>query len=97
MKGVPFIYQDGKPSSVEAKSLRVGALYHVSTSGAGGYGNGWFRITSDLRVENYRDDPTPALRNEEGYDITDYGNYVSQAEARTYNPQSFKVSAPPKP
>ncbi len=97
LSGPPFENGDGKPSGVEAKPLRVGALYHVTTSGAGGYGNGWFRITSDLGIENLRDDPTPATTNEQGYDITDYGNYVSQAEDRTYSPQSFKVSAAPKP
>lgn len=93
--GTPF-YSDGS-YNVEAKPLRVGALYQVSTSGDGGYGNAWFRITSDQRVENLRDDPTPAVTNSDGYDITDYANYVSQAEERTYSPHSFKVSAVANP
>lgn len=87
LKGVPFIYQDGKPSSVEAKPLRIGAVYEVTTSSSGsGYGGGWFRITKDRRVENFREDPTPPIANAEGYDVTDYANYESQALEETYNP-----------
>jgi hypothetical protein len=97
LQGPPFVYNGKGLGSVAAKPLRVGALYHVTTSGDGGYGNGWFRIMPDWRVENLRDDPTPAVTNEQGYDITDYGNHVSQAEERTYSPRSFKVSAAAKP
>jgi hypothetical protein len=87
LKGDPFIYQDGKPSSVEPKPLRIGAVYEVTTSSSGsGYGGGWFRITPDRRVENFREDPTPPVGNAEGYDVTDYANYVSEAQNETYNP-----------
>ncbi len=87
LKGVPFLYEDGKPSSVEAKPLRIGAIYEVTTSSSGsGYGGGWFRITPDRRVENFREDPTPPIGNEQGYDVTDYANYISQAQDDTYIP-----------
>jgi len=67
LKGERLVYGDGVPayrgkssSVVEAKPLHVGVVYEVSTSsGATGYGEGWFRITADRRVENWREDPTP--------------------------------------
>ena len=69
--GVPAAYR-GEPSSVvEAKPLHVGVVYEVSTtSGSTGYGQGWFRITADRRVENWRGDPTPAIINGQGYDVS---------------------------
>jgi hypothetical protein len=71
IEGPPFIYGDGA-SSVEAKPLRIGVVYEVSTSGDGAYGSGWFRINKGGRVENLTGDPTPAVVNEQGYDVTDY-------------------------
>ncbi len=56
---------------VGAKPLHVGVVYQVTTtSGATGYGGGWFRITPDRRVENWSNDPTPAVTNEQGYDVS---------------------------
>jgi len=58
-------------SMVEAKPPHVGVVYEVTTtSGATGYGGGWFRITTDRRVENWSEDPTPAVVNEQGYDVS---------------------------
>lgn len=79
LKGDRLVYGEHAPiarageasSLVEAKPLHVGVVYGVTTtSGATGYGGGWFRITPDRRVENWRDDPTPAVVNEQGYDIS---------------------------
>lgn len=87
LKGIPFIYDDGKPSSVEAKPLRIGVVYEVTTSSSGsGYGGGWFRISKDGLVENLPDDPTPAITNEQGYDITDYANMAAPADQGIYLP-----------
>lgn len=82
LKGERLVYGENTPgvrpgeasSVVEPKPLRVGVVYEVTTtSGATGYGFGWFRITPDRRVENWRDDPTPAVVNEQGYDVS--GSY----------------------
>jgi len=83
LKGQRLVY-DGKvpgaapgemSSAVEAKPLHVGVVYEVTTtSGATGYGAGWFRITPDRRVENWSEDPTPGIANEQGYDVS--GPYV---------------------
>jgi hypothetical protein len=87
LKGASFIYDDGKRSSVEAKPLRIGVLYHVNTSSSGGYyASRWFRITKDRRVENLQDDPTPAVVNEQGYDVTDYANLASAPDMGSYYP-----------
>jgi hypothetical protein len=86
IKGPPFIYQDGKPSSVEAKPLRIGAVYEVSTSGDGAYGSGWFRINKGGRVENLSGDPTQPVVNEQGYDVTDYANMAALPDQGTYDP-----------
>ena len=69
LKGVP----SRDVGSVEAKPLHVGVLYEVTAESSGsGYGGGWFRITEERRVENFPDDPTPAVLNEGGYDVTNY-------------------------
>jgi hypothetical protein len=87
LKGIPFTYGDGKPDSVEAKPLRIGVVYEVTASSSGsGYGGGWFRITKDGRVENLPDDPTPAVTNEQGYDVTDYANMASPPDQGVYLP-----------
>ena len=77
LKGERMIYPEGIPgageasSVVEAKPLRVGIVYEVTTtSRVAGYGSGWFRIKPDLHVENWSDDPTPAVLNEQGYDVS---------------------------
>ncbi len=76
LKGERLIYGkgppgDGKASSVvEAKPLHVGVVYEVFTSSGSGYGGGWFRITHDRRVENWPDDPTPAVRDADGYGVS---------------------------
>jgi hypothetical protein len=86
LKGKPFIYDDG-PSTVEAKPLRIGVLYHVDSSSKGGYyASGWFRITEDRRVENLNEDPTPPISNEEGYDVTDYANMAAAPDLGSYHP-----------
>ena len=85
IQGPPFIFDDG-PSSVEAKPLRIGVIYSVNTSGDGAYGSGWFRINKGGWVENLAEDPTPAVVNEQGYDITDYANMVAPPDEGTYNP-----------
>lgn len=65
LKGERLVYGENTPG---VRPGRVGVLYEVTTtSGATGYGGGWFRITPDRRVENWRDDPTPAVVNEQGY------------------------------
>ena len=70
-EGVPGAAPGEKSSIVEAKPLHVGVVYEVTmTSGATGYGGGWFRITPDRRVENWAEDPTPAVVNEQGYDVS---------------------------
>jgi hypothetical protein len=84
LKGDPF-YEDGS-GSVDAKPLRLGVVYEVQTSSGGGYGAGWFRITRHGHIENFRDDPTPAIRNEQGYDVTDYANMASPPDQGVYNP-----------
>jgi hypothetical protein len=85
IKGPPFIYSDG-PSSVEAKPLRIGVVYQVSTSGDGAYGSGWFRITREGRIENLAADPTPPVVNEQGYDLTDYENMAQPTYEGVYRP-----------
>lgn len=85
IKGPPFIYDDG-PSSVEAKPLRVGVVYEVNSSGDGAYGYGWFRIAKGGRIENLSGDPTPAVTNEQGYDVTDYANMAQPPYQGTYDP-----------
>ena len=82
LNGIRLVYPKGIPGAgeaspiVEAKPLRVGVVYEVTTTSSGsGYGGGWFRITSDRHVENWRNDPTPAVVNEGGYDVS--GPYVS--------------------
>lgn len=93
LKGKRLVYGEGVPeqfrgeasSLVEAKPLQVGAVYEVTTtSGATGYGSGWFRITADRRVENWHDDPTPAVRNEQGYDVS--GPYEAPPPATLNRP-----------
>ena len=83
LKGNRLVYGEGIPgavpgeasSLVEAKPLHVGVVYEVATtSGATGYGGGWFRIAPDRRVENWSEDPTPGIANELGYDVS--GPYV---------------------
>lgn len=83
LKGQQLVYDGRVPgaapgemsSVVEAKPLHVGVVYEVTTtSGATGYGGGWFRITPDRRVENWSEDPTPGIANEQGYDVG--GPYV---------------------
>lgn len=84
LKGQRLVY-DGKvpgaspgetSSVVEPKPLHIGVVYEVTaTSGATGYGGGWFRIAADRRVENWSEDPTPPVVNKEGYDVS--GAYVS--------------------
>jgi hypothetical protein len=60
LQGTPFIYDNGKPSSVSAKPLRADFVYEVNTSSIGsGYGSGWFRINTNGRIENLSADPTP--------------------------------------
>lgn len=86
IEGPPFVYDDG-PSSVEAKPLRIGVVYEVNASGDGAYGSGWFRINKGGWVENLSGDPTPAVVNEEGYDITDYANMAAPPDEGTYTPQ----------
>lgn len=77
LKGIRLVYPEGIPgageasSIVEAKPLRVGVVYEVTTTSSGsGYGGGWFRITPDRHVENWPNDPTPAVLNEQGYDVS---------------------------
>ncbi len=79
LKGERLVYGEGVPAArrgepssvVEAKPLHVGVVYEVSTtSGSTGYGGGWFRITPDRRVENWAHDPTPAVVNADGYDVS---------------------------
>lgn len=85
IKGPPFIYNNG-PSSVEAKPLRVGVLYEVEMDGAGASAMGWFRIDKRGHIENLREDPTPPITNEEGYDITDYANMAEAPYEGVYHP-----------
>lgn len=87
LTGPPFTYQDGERDSVEAKPLRIGAVYEVSTSGDGAYGSGWFRISRNGRIENLGTDPTPSVVNTGGYDATDYANIAQPADEGTYFPQ----------
>lgn len=71
LKGVPFDYGERQYSRVRAKPIVIGHVYSVSMVSSGsGYGSGWFRITSDGRVENWRNDPTPSSLNAQGYDVT---------------------------
>lgn len=78
LKGVPFDYGGGRPSFVKAKPLIIGHVYEV---GMDSRGSGWFRITADRRVENWRSDPVPGVRNAEGYDVT-VGEQVPPATRR---------------
>ncbi|QIK77996.1 hypothetical protein G7077_02785 [Sphingomonas piscis] len=60
LKGTPFVFSDGESGIVMPKKLRVGVIYQVHTESSGsGYGSGWFRITPQLTVESWREDPTP--------------------------------------
>ena len=87
IEGAPFIYDEGRPISVEAKPLRIGMVYEVTTTGSGsGSGEGRFRIDRNGRVENLRDDLTPAIVNEQGYDVTDYANMTAPPDLGTYDP-----------
>lgn len=89
LKGVPFVYDDGRSSSVEAKPLRLGVLYSVLTTSSGsGAGEVWFRIDKNGHIENFREDPSPAIINEEGYDVTDYANMAKPANEGTYYPSA---------
>src|SRR3546814_10560334 len=66
---------------LEAKPLVAGHVYEVSMQSSGsGYGTGWFRITADRHVENWRSDPTPSVLNAQGYDITN-GEQVPPARS----------------
>lgn len=72
----PVIYGErlvGPPADgigyVKAKPLRQGVVYSVNTSGNGGNGSGWFKIQSNGEIDNYPDDPTPPVRDEDGYVI----------------------------
>ena len=87
VKGVPFVYGNEGPSNVEAKPLRLGVVYEVMTSGGSGSGGAWFRITQDRRIENLREDPTPAVTNTDGYDVTDYANMAEAPDQGSYYPQ----------
>lgn len=97
LKGPPFIYQNGNPSSVEAKPLRIGVLYSVNTSGDGAYGRGWFRIAKGGHIENLQSDPTPPIVNEQGYDVTDYANMASPADEGSYYPSIGVISTDRNP
>lgn len=67
LKGVRFVYDDGRTNWVKAKPLVIGHVYEVDMISSGsGYGSGWFRITPDRRVENWRSDPTQASVNAMG-------------------------------
>jgi hypothetical protein len=71
LKGVPSDYGGGRTSSVKAKPLVIGHVYEVGMESSGsGYGSGWFRITRDGHIENWRSDPTPSVLNAQGYDVT---------------------------
>jgi hypothetical protein len=71
LKGVPFDYGGGRTSSVKAKPLVVGHVYEVGMESSGsGYGSGWFRMTRDGHIENWRSEPTPAILNAQGYHVT---------------------------
>ena len=75
LQGHRLTYEGRALSMVEAKPLHADVVYEVTTtSGATGYGSGWFRITADRRVENWSEDPTPGIANEQGYDVS--GPYV---------------------
>jgi hypothetical protein len=77
--------EDGQ-LTVEAKPLRVGVPYEVEMHGAGASGYFWFRIDKAGHIENLRADPTPAVTNAEGYDITDYANMAQPAYEGVYRP-----------
>ncbi|MDB5703225.1 MAG: hypothetical protein JWN66_341 [Sphingomonas bacterium] len=69
--GVPL---KGKRSAavgyVAAKRLKVGVVYEVGAESSGsGYGSGWFKIQRNGQIENYRNDPTPPMRDDNGYVI----------------------------
>jgi hypothetical protein len=60
--GKPFVYSSGRSDGVEAKPLKVGVIYEVSTASGSGYGGGRFRILPDRRVENLpREDDTAEI------------------------------------
>jgi len=76
---LPNVKPGDLSSVVLPKRLHAGVVYEVSTtSGSTGYGQGWFWITPDRRVENWQNDPTPALVNEHGYDVS--GAYEPPAQ-----------------
>jgi hypothetical protein len=85
LSGPPFLYEDG-PSGVEAKPLRIGVVYSINTSGDGAYGRGWFRIEKGGHIQNLAGDPTPAVVNQDGYDVTDYANMAEPLDEGTYTP-----------
>ncbi|WP_206518592.1 hypothetical protein [Stakelama tenebrarum] len=65
LKGPPARESIGQ---VKPKPLKRGVLYQVTTTGSGsGSGSGWFRISPDGRIESYVDDPTPPIRDDNGY------------------------------
>ncbi|QIK77538.1 hypothetical protein G7077_12590 [Sphingomonas piscis] len=60
LEGKPFDYGDEHSGYVRPKKLRVGVIYEVNAQSSGsGYGSGWFRITPQLTVESWPEDPTP--------------------------------------
>ena len=51
--GKPFVYEGRTMGAVEAKPLRVGEVYEVTTSGSGsGYGGTKFRLGPGGKIEN---------------------------------------------
>jgi len=62
---------------VRAKPLIPGVVYSVGSEGDGAYGSGWFKILPNGAIENYASDPTPPVRDEEGYVVRDVGNEQS--------------------
>ena len=66
--GVDLKGRSGDVGHVAPKPLLVDVVYkaHAQSSGSG-YGTVWFKIRPDGRIENYRSDPSPPLRDSEGY------------------------------
>lgn len=52
MQGKSFPGTNHPAPQVDAKPLRRGVIYEVTTSGDGGYGGGRFRIRADQTIEN---------------------------------------------
>lgn len=71
----PIFYGDelkGRPSDnmgyVAPKPLVTDVVYQVGTGGSGsGSGTVWFKIRPDGQIENYQSDPTPPIRDADGY------------------------------